>query len=294
MSDWIQHIVDATALGSFYALFALGIALIFGIMRLVNFAHGELIMVGSYAVYLTQSLWWPLVILAGVGSAVAMALITERVAFRPVRGASPATMLITSFAVSYLLQSAARLVFTSLPKSADINPLLRESFTAGGVFVNWLTVITIAVTAALLGALALFLRRTAMGTQMRAAAEDFDAARLCAVDANRVVAVAFGLSGLLAGAAALLIVGQTGTIFPAMGLTPVLFGFTAAVIGGMGSLPGSVLGGYLLGAISTTLTITLPDNISPFRDAVLFLIVMAMLTLRPDGILRARGTVTRV
>jgi branched-chain amino acid transport system permease protein len=294
VSTIVQDIVDATALGSFYALFALGIALIFGIMRLVNFAQGELIMVGSYAVYLTQSLWWPLVILAGVGSAVAMALITERVAFRPVRGASPATLLITSFAVSYLLQSGARLIFTSLPKSADINPLLRESFTVGGVFVSWLTVITITVTAALLGSLALFLRRTSMGTQMRAAAEDFDAARLCAVDANRVVAVAFGLSGLLAGAAALLLVGQTGTIFPGMGLTPVLFGFTAAVIGGMGSLPGAVLGGYLLGAISTLLTITLPDNVAPFRDAVLFLIVMVVLTVRPDGIVRARGTVTRI
>lgn len=294
MSNAIQHIVDAAALGSFYALFALGIALIFGIMRLVNFAHGELIMVAAFAVYLTRNLSWPLIVLAAVGSAIAMALITERVAFRPVRGASPATMLITSFAVSYLLQSGARLIFTSLPKSADINPLLRESFVVGGVFVSWLTVITIGVTVLLLLALAVFLRTTAMGTQMRAAAEDFDAARLCAVDANRVVAVAFALSGLLAGAAALLIVGQTGTLFPTMGLTPVLFGFTAAVIGGMGSLPGSVLGGYLLGAISTVLTIELPSGVAPFRDAFLFLIVMAVLTVRPDGIIRARGTVTRV
>jgi branched-chain amino acid transport system permease protein len=294
VSSVIQDVVDATALGSFYALFALGIALIFGIMRLVNFAQGELIMVGSYAVYLTQSLWWPLVVLAGVGSAVAMALITERVAFRPVRGASPATLLITSFAVSYLLQSGSRLVFTSLPKSADINPLLRESFTVGGVFVSWLTLITIVVTAALLLALAVFLRRTAMGMRMRAAAEDFDAARLCAVDANRVVAVAFGLSGLLAGAAALLLVGQTGTIFPTMGLTPVLFGFTAAVIGGMGSLVGAVLGGYVLGAAATALTIWLPSGVSPFRDAVLFLLVLVVLTVRPQGIVPARGTVTRI
>jgi branched-chain amino acid transport system permease protein len=193
-----------------------------------------------------------------------------------------------------LLQSGSRLVFTSLPKSADINPLLRASFTVGGVFVSWLTVITIGVTALLLGALALFLQRTPMGTQMRAAAEDFDAARLCAVDANRVVAVAFALSGLLAGAAALLVVGQTGNIFPTMGLTPVLFGFTAAVIGGMGSLPGSVIGGYVLGAISTILTIELPAGIAPFRDAFLFLIVMAVLTVRPEGLIRARGTVTRV
>jgi branched-chain amino acid transport system permease protein len=294
MSTFVQHVVDATALGSFYAIFALGIALIFGIMRLVNFAYGELIMFASYAIYLTQSLWWPLIVLAGVGAAVAMALITERVAFRPVRGASPGTLLITSFAVSYLLQSGARLVFTSLPKSANINPLLLESFTVQGVFVTWLTVITLGVTASLFLALRLFLRRTAMGTQMRAAAEDFDAARLCAVDANRVVAVAFGLSGVLAGAAALLLVGQTGSLFPTMGLEPVLFGFTAAVIGGMGSLWGAVLGGYLLGALSTMLTITLPNSVAPFRDAFLFACVMVVLTLRPEGIVRARGAVTRV
>lgn len=294
MSAAVQHIVDGAALGSFYALFALGIALIFGIMRLVNFAHGELIMVGAFAVYLTRNLSWPLIVLAAVGSAIAMALITERIAFRPVRGASPATMLITSFAVSYLLQSGARLIFTSLPKSADINPLLRESFIVGGVFVSWLTVITIGVTVLLLLALAAFLRSTTMGTQMRAAAEDFDAARLCAVDANRVVAVAFALSGLLAGAAALLIVGQTGTLFPTMGLTPVLFGFTAAVIGGMDSLAGAVLGGYLLGAGSTTLTLMLPTSVAPFRDAFLFLLVMVVLTLKPEGIVRGRGVVSRV
>ena len=294
MSQFVQHIVDAATLGSFYALFALGIALIFGIMRLVNFAHGELIMVGAYAVYLTQHLPWPVIVATAIASSVAMALVTERVAFRSVRGASPATLLITSFAVSYLLQSLGRLIFTSLPKSADIDPLLRESFVVGGVFVSWLTMITIGVTIALLAAVAVFLRATNIGTQMRAAAEDFDAARLCGVDANRVVAAAFGLSGLLAAAAALLLVGQTGSLFPTMGLTPVLFGFTAAVIGGMETLAGAVLGGYLLGAGSTALTIALPTTVAPFRDAFLFLLVMAVLTLRPQGLLRARTAVTRV
>jgi branched-chain amino acid transport system permease protein len=294
VSTAAQHVVDASALGSFYALFALGIALIFGIMRLVNFAHGELIMVGSFAVYFTQTLWWPLIVLAAVAASIAMALVTERVAFRPIRGASPATLLITSFAVSYLLQSGARLVFTSLPKSADIDPLLRESFVVRGVFFTWLTVITIGVTVLLLVALAIFLRTTAIGTQMRAAAEDFDAARLCAVDANRVVAVAFALSGVLAGVAALLVVGQTGSLFPTMGLTPVLFGFTAAVIGGMGSLAGAVLGGYLLGAGSTALSIMLPTSVAPFRDVFLFLLVLVVLTVRPEGIVRARGAVSRV
>ncbi|HST67774.1 MAG TPA: hypothetical protein VLM05_21565, partial [Mycobacteriales bacterium] len=130
---FLQLVVDGLTAGSFYALFALGIALIFGIMQLVNFAHGELIMVGAYAVYLTQSWSWPLMLLVSIAVVVVLALLMERVAFRPVRGANPATLLITSFAVSFLLQNLAQMVFTTLPKSADVSPLFRRSLTVGGL-----------------------------------------------------------------------------------------------------------------------------------------------------------------
>ena len=290
----VQLIVDSLTAGSFYALFALGIALIFGIMQLVNFAHGELIMVGAYAVYLTQGWSLPLMLLVSVGTVVVLALLMERVAFRPVRGANPATLLITSFAVSFLLQNLAQMVFTTLPKSADVAPVFRRSFTVGGLTVGWLSVVTIVTTAVLLAALALFLRRTATGVQMRAAAEDFGMARLCGVRSNRVIATAFGIGGLLAGVGALLLVGQSGSVSITMGLAPVLFGFTAAAIGGLGSLPGAVVGGYLLGAGSTVLQQVLPYGLAGYRDAFLFLGVFGLMCLRPGGLFRVASTAVRV
>jgi branched-chain amino acid transport system permease protein len=290
----IQLVVDALTAGSFYALFALGIALIFGIMQLVNFAHGELIMVGAYAVYLTQSWTWPLMLITSVAVVVVLALLMERVAFRPVRGANPATLLITSFAVSFLLQNLAQMIFTTLPKSADVSPLFRRSLSAGGLTIGWLSIVTIAGTAVLLVALALFLRRTATGVQMRAAAEDFGMARLCGVRSNRVIATAFGIGGLLAGVGAVLLVGQTGSVSITMGLAPVLFGFTAAAIGGLGSLPGAVAGGYLLGIGSTVLQEVLPYGLSGYRDAFLFLGVFGLMCLRPGGLFTVASTSVRV
>lgn len=290
----VQLIVDALTAGSFYALFALGIALIFGIMQLVNFAHGELIMVGAYAVYLTQSWSWPLMLAVSIGTVVVLALLMERVAFRPVRGANPATLLITSFAVSFLLQNLAQMVFTTLPKSADVAPVFRRSFSVGGLTVSWLSVVTIVSTAVLLVAVALFLRRTATGVQMRAAAEDFGMARLCGVRSNRVIATAFGVGGLLAAAGSVLLVGQTGSVSISMGLAPVLFGFTAAAIGGLGSLPGAVVGGYLLGAGTTLLQQVLPYGLAGYRDAFLFLGVFGLMCLRPGGLFSVASTSVRV
>ena len=284
MTGFLQAVIDALTAGSFYALFALGIALIFGIMQLVNFAHGELIMIGAYTVYMTQNLPLPAIIGVTVAVVVGGALLMERIAFRPVRGANPATLLITSFAVSFLLQNIARLIFTSLPKSADISPLFRRSFQLVGLTVSWLSVVTLVTTFVLLVALALFLSRTRTGLQMRAAAEDFRMARLCGVRANRVIATAFALSGLLAAAGSILLVAQTGGLTVGMGLAPVLFGFTAAAIGGLGSLSGAVTGGYLLGAASAVLNQLLPLSLAGYRDAVLFIAVFAFMALRPGGL----------
>lgn len=286
MTALVQGLVDAVTTGSFYALFALGIALIFGIMRLVNFAHGELIMIGAYTVYFAQNWPLPALILVTTAAVVVAALLMERIAFRPVRGANPATLLITSFAVSFLLQNLGRLAFTSLPKSADISPLFRQSFQVAGVTISWLSVVTLATTLVLLVSLAIFLSRTRMGLQMRASAEDFQMARLCGVRANRVIAAAFVLSGLLACAAAILLVAQTGSLTVGMGLAPVLFGFTAAVIGGLGSLPGAVAGGYLLGALSAGLNRLLPFQLAGYRDALLFVAVFVFMAFRPSGLWR--------
>lgn len=289
-----QFVVDALTAGSFYALFALGIALIFGIMQLVNFAHGELIMAGAYAVFLTYRWPWPAMLAVTVATVVILALLIERLAFRPVRGANPATLLITSFALSYLLQNVAQMVFTTLPKSADPLPGLSRSVTVAGVAIAWLSIVTVLVTGLLMLALAVFLRRTRLGVQMRAAAEDFGMAELCGVRSNRVVAAAFAVGGVLAAAGAVLLVGQTGTISITMGLAPVLFGFTAAAIGGLGSLPGAVAGGYLLGAATTLLQHVLPYGLASYRDGFLFLGVFALMAIRPSGLWRTATSTARV
>jgi branched-chain amino acid transport system permease protein len=294
MQLFAQHVIDALTLGSLYALYALGIGLIFGIMGLINFAHGELIMVGAYALVLLGHPAWPLLILATIAVSIVFALAMERTAFRPVRGANPATLLITSFAVSYLLQNLAILIEGSQPKGTNVSTWLSQAWTVGSLYVPRLNVVTIVVTVVLLVSLGLFLARTRIGVQMRAAAEDFRMARILGVNANKVIAVSFAISGLLAGIAAYLLVAQTGTVTVDMGSSPVLYAFVATVLGGLGSLRGAVLGGYIFGAITVALQVYLPQSMISYRDAFAFAFVIAMLLVRPQGLIVARSTVTRV
>jgi branched-chain amino acid transport system permease protein len=293
-SEFVQHVVNALTSGSIYAMYALGIALIFGIMQLINFAHGELVMVGAFGVYLARDTNVVVMILVAIATSTCFALAMERIAFRPLRGAHPATLLVTSFTVSFLLQSIARLVFGSLPRAADISPVVRENITIGGITIPKLSVITFVVTAVLLGTVGIFLRRTRFGVQMRASAEDFQMARLVGVAANRVIAAAFAISGLLAGVASVLLMSQTGQVHPTVGLTPVLFGLVATVIGGLGSLTGAVLAGLLLGGLSTTLQVALPDALRPYRDAFLFATVFVLFVARPQGLVVVRAFRQRV
>ncbi|HKX75752.1 MAG TPA: branched-chain amino acid ABC transporter permease [Acidimicrobiia bacterium] len=289
-----QGAIDAISVGSLYALFSLGIALIFGIMGLMNFAHGELIMVGAYVLVLGKDLRLVALLAICVGSVMLVALLLERVAFRPVRAASPATLLVTSFAISFLLQNVVIQAVGSVPMVTNLSTTLSESFAVGSLSIPKLNVITVGVTAVLLTALILFLEQTSLGVQMRASAEDFLMARLLGVKANRVIAVAFALSGLLAAVAAILIIGRTGSATPTMGLYPVLYAFIATILGGVGSLPGAVLGGYVLGALTVALQIGLPVELQPFRDALMFGIVFAVLVWRPQGLIHARSMQTRI
>jgi branched-chain amino acid transport system permease protein len=294
MALFLQHVIDAITYGSQFALYALGIALIFGIMGLINFAHGELIMVGAYTLVLIGHPPWPVMVLATVAVAIVFALGMERVAFRPLRGANPATLLIASFAVSYGLQNLAILIEGSAPKGTSVSTWLSESVQIGSVSIPKLDLVTVGVTLVLLIALGLFLQRTRMGVQMRAAAEDFRMARILGVNANIVIATAFGISGLLAGIGAYLLVAQTGEVAPDIGSNPVLYAFVATVLGGMGSLRGAVLGGYVFGAIFVGLQAYLPLELRSYRDAFAFAAVIVMLLVRPQGLIVARSAVSRV
>ena len=291
---FVQNAIDGIALGSLYALFGLGIALIFGIMQLINFAYGELIMMAGYALVVLGHPPWPLLVAATVVVAVLFALSMERIAFRPVRGASPPTLLITSFAVSFLLQNIAVASFGALPRGVNISTAMLRPFEIGSIVIPRLDVLVVVVTAALLVALALFLSRTTIGVQMRASAENFRMARILGVRANVVIAVAFAISGVLAATSAILLVLQTGSVSPTLGVQPVLVAFIATVLGGMGSLRGAVLGGLLLGIVTIALQAYLPLELRYYRDAFAYGFVIVVLLLRPQGLIVSRSVVSRV
>ncbi len=290
----VQNVIDAVSLGAVYALAALGIGLIFSIMRLINFAHGELIMMGGFTLYALAGQPYLVMGLAAVLVVAIVALGMERIGFRPLRGANPATLLIASFAVSYLVQHVVLLVFGSRPMGVDFLAQLGESIEFAGLRVPKLQITAILITFILLTALALFFRHSPIGVQMRAAAEDFTMARLVGVRANRVIAAAFVISGVLASIVSLYLVAQTGSVSYKMGVSMVLIAFVASVIGGMGSLIGAALGGFLVGFVSVSLQAYLPVELRPYRDAFVFLAFIAFLLWRPQGIMFRRSDRERV
>jgi len=303
--DFLQVVVDAASLGSLYALLALAIGLLFGIMRLVNFAQGDYITLGAYALILPSGdavatmlvgSWpWPVMVLTVVAVCIIAALLTERLVFRPLRRADPETLLIASFAVSFLIQNVILVVYGGRPKSAGILDGLTESVTLfGNLRVAGVELVTLATVALLLAALVVFLRYTNLGVQMRAVAEDFRMAQLLGVRGNRVIALAFGISGLIGGITSVLIVAQTGVLDYRMGVLVIVYAFFATVVGGMGSLVGAALGGFVIGTLSVFLQAYLPVDMRSFRDAFLFAIVIAILLMRPQGLIVPRSARERV
>jgi branched-chain amino acid transport system permease protein len=285
VTDVLEYLVAALSGGGIYALLTIGLALLFSVMGLMNFAYGELIMTGGFAMYLLRDAPWPLMIVGVLVAVVAVALLTERLAFRPLRGASPLTLLIAAFAVSIMLQNAARM--TVGPRAKGVRPWLEETISIGGVGVQLLDLVTIAVALALIGGLVLLLRRTALGVQLRAAAEDFEMASLLGVKANRVIASAFAITGVLGAVAALMLILKQGSVSVTVGSVPLLIAFVGAVVGGMGSLVGAALGGFVLGAVTAVLDAALPGELAPFRDAFVFGLVIVMQATRPQGLVPA-------
>ncbi len=290
----IQVLVDALSVGGLYALTALGIGLIFGVMRLINFAHAQLIMIAGYAVLLFFAQSAALAVAGAVAGAVLLALLIERTAFRPLRGADPATLLIASFAVSFFIEKTMIMLVGSRPKGVDFLPLLAGQIDIAGVRLQLLQLVNIVVSAVLLVATTWFLKSTRLGLEMRAAAENFRMAQVLGIRANRVIATAFAISGLLAAAVACLFVAQTGLVQPRMGLQLVIIAFVGTVIGGLGSLPGAALGGFLVGAATILLQALLPPDLRVFREAFLFLAVAVVLVVRPQGLMPARGLKERI
>lgn len=295
MTFTIQFVIDVLSLGGAYALMALGLVIVYGILRLVNFAYGELIMVAGYTMFLVggSGLPWLVMAAAAVIMAVLAGIATDYVAFRPVRAKSVTAVLITSFAFSTLLQNAALLFISPRPQTVPLPSLFSQTVTIGGAVTPLRNLITIAAAVILLALFALLMRRTVLGIAMRAAATNFTMARMLGVPANLIISSAFAISGFLAGVVGLLWIGRIGTVVPGIGLEPLLVAFIATVIGGMRSLSGAVIGGFLLALIDTTLNYTLSQDLLKFRDAFTFSLVILILLWRPEGLVRGPASGAR-
>ena len=287
----IEQLLNGFSIGAQYALLALGLAIVFSVMRLVNFAHGEFIGVAGYAMYALAAMGVSDLIsllLFGIVAVVVVAFLLERIAFRPVRHASPTTGMLTAFGVGIVLQNLFLLLVSPRPKALPALSVLNDKITLGPATLTILQTLEVGVTTVAIAVLVWFLRSTRIGLAMRAASLDFTTVRLMGMRADRVIAVAFGISGLLASLAAIFFIARRGAIDPFMGLLPVLKAYVACVLGGFGSLPGAVVGGLLLGFTEVALVVALPDRLAGLRDASVFLIVAAILVLRPQGILGRR------
>lgn len=292
MTAALQFLIDVLSLGGAYALMALGLVIVYGILRLVNFAYGELIMVTGYALFLMNGspLPWLVMAMVAVVVAVLTALATDYVAFRPVRVRSVTAVLITSFAFSTLLQNAALLFISPRPRPVPLPSIYSTTVEIFGVITPARNLITIAAAVILLVLFLLVMKKTVLGIAMRAAASNFRMARMLGVPANLIISLAFAISGLLAGVVALLWLGRIGTVVPGIGLEPLLIAFIATVIGGMRSLEGAVLGGFLLALIDTSLNYLLPQDLLKFRDAFTFSLVILILLWRPQGLIKGPAT----
>jgi branched-chain amino acid transport system permease protein len=314
---FFQQLVNAVSIGSLYALMAVGLAMVFGILRLINFAHGDLMMVAAYfaAFALFAKLPLPLALILMVAGTVMVGLLMERVAYRSIRGAPDVAALLSSFAVGQILQNSTLLVTRLMGKPIQIAfpapDVLSGVITFGSITVARLNVVSLVAGVILLVLLSLFVTRTDLGLSMRAAAEDLTAAQLIGIDINRVIATAFAIGSGLAAIAGLLFAVQAGQINPYMGFTPVLKAFIAAVIGGFGSIAGAVVGGYALGGLEVLLTAVpgigdilppslatpgllaflkqwLPSSLTSYRDAFVFVVLILVLLFRPNGLLGKR------
>jgi branched-chain amino acid transport system permease protein len=266
-----------------------GIGLVFGVLRLINFAYGELITAGGYVLAYTYGWPRPVSILLCIGAVVALALAQEFVAFRPLRrgGASAATMLVATFAVSFLLQAIYLLAFGSRGQIVGTLGKLNSAFTVDGVDIRWILLVIVVTGLLLLGATATLLDRTEVGLHIRAAAADFRTSRILGVRANRVIVLSFVMSGVLAGAVSVLYTVQNPLVQPSMGVPITIFALVGVVVGGLERLWSAALGGFAVGFVYGLLADALSSTSSVYLPSVVYGLVILVLLLRPAGLFRS-------
>jgi branched-chain amino acid transport system permease protein len=290
-----QVIVDAIGLGATYALMAVGIGLVFGVLRLVNFAYGQLVMAGAYTLAYTSA--WPVVwsMVACFAVVIALSLAMERAVFRPLREQSPTVMLVTTFAISFVLQSVALLIDIrddQIGEPAASLSSLNQSIAIAGIDVRKVTLVAVLVALGALGALALLLGRSEIGLRTRAAAADFRTARMLGVRANQVIGLAVVLSGALAAAVAVILTVQTPFVTPDFALHDTIIVLVGVVVGGIDRLWTATLGGFAIGVTSGIVNGALPTDSTIYLPSVVMALVILVLLLRPAGLfVRGRSSV---
>lgn len=291
MSQLIQSLVDALSAGAVLGLAALAIGLVFGVIRLANFAQGEIITAAAYTLIFTWQLGWFIAIPLSIVVAVAISLLMELAVFSRMRTATPATLLVASFGLSFLLQRVYEMLFSNNVQTAPVASGLAQSVEVAGIRLQMLSVATIILAAVLLGALMWFLNKTSLGLQLQAAAADFRTARLIGIPASRVIGLSFALSGILAAAVAFVTTTQTGAVGPTFGVSITILALIGAVIGGIDKIYGALAGGFLVGFATSMLASWLPQELSNFKDAYVFVLVILILLFKPSGLLVKGGLV---
>lgn len=279
----IETLINGLSSGSTYAMIALGYTMVYGIAKMLNFAHGDIIMVGGYVLYVTMTASGnPLLgLVAAVLFCVLLGITIEKVAYKPLRGASPLAVLITAIGVSYLLQSVAQMIFGTAPKMVIVGDM--GNLELGSLKIPYYIVITLVCSIVIMVALTLFVKKTKTGRAMTAVSEDRGAAQLMGINVNKIIMITFAIGSALAAFAGFFMLMKSPSLSNTLGAMPGIKAFTAAVIGGIGSIPGAMLGGILMGIVEAV-SFKIPV-IAPYTDAVEFVILIVILLVRPTGIL---------
>ena len=281
---FLSFLISGISLGSIYAIIALGYTMVYGIAKMLNFAHGDIIMVGAYAVVtsvLTLGMPPLVAILISIAICALLGITVEFLAYRPLRQAPPLAVLITAIGVSYLLQNLALLIYGSEQKAFPVLFTI-PSVELGGVYIDGITIATMAVTAIIMVGLSLFINRTRMGKAMRACSEDKGAAQLMGINVNSTISATFAIGSALAAIAGVLLCSFNTSLMPTTGSMPGIKAFTAAVFGGIGSIPGAFLGGLLLGIIEALAKAYISTQLA---NSIVFAVLIVVLLVKPAGLL---------
>ena len=282
----IQYLINGISIGSVYAIIALGYTMVYGIAKMLNFAHGDVIMVGAYISFcVTNYLGLPAIVsvLAAMAVCTLLGIVIEGLAYKPLRGVPSLAVLITAIGVSYFLQNGAQLIWDSAPKNfSSVVSIAPIKLFDGRIVVTGEVIVTILASILIMVGLTLFTGKTKTGKAMRAVSEDRDAAQLMGINVNRTISTTFAIGSALAAIAGVLLCSTVPTLMPTTGSMPGIRAFTAAVFGGIGSIPGAMLGGVLLGIIETFSKAYLSTE---FSDAIVFLVLIVVLLVKPAGLL---------